>query len=83
MEDRHSSFTLGANGVLVGVFDGHSGTETSTVASAFLSGYIARELGAADESEDNIASALKNAYVAFDHDLTDTVPELAIKVWIR
>lgn len=82
MEDRHSAFTLGPQGIFVGMFDGHSGIETSSVASVYLSGYVARQLTrlSATASIGEIADSFKQSFLEFDHDLTDTVPEAAIKV---
>eukprot|EP00045_Choanoeca_perplexa_P006229 m.52889 g.52889 ORF g.52889 m.52889 type:complete len:497 (-) comp13527_c0_seq1:38-1528(-) len=80
MEDRHSTHTLNQHGVLLGMFDGHSGFEASDAASIFLASYISRALGplAVDESETAVATALKEGFLNFDNDLTGAVPDMAL-----
>lgn len=84
MEDRHSLHNLGEkHGLLVGMFDGHSGFGTSDVLSHYLATYVEKSMtklsDAANASPAAVAEALSNAFVTFDHDLTEKVPAAAIE----
>jgi len=81
MEDRHSAHSLGAHGVLVGMFDGHSGFAASDAASTFLSSYINKSLTNVPPNADEltICEALEQAFLDFDRDFTETVPNMALK----
>eukprot|EP00730_Choanoeca_flexa_P001039 TRINITY_DN10456_c0_g2_i1.p1 TRINITY_DN10456_c0_g2~~TRINITY_DN10456_c0_g2_i1.p1 ORF type:complete len:494 (+),score=133.75 TRINITY_DN10456_c0_g2_i1:51-1532(+) len=81
MEDRHSTHTLNQHGVLLGMFDGHSGFEASDAASIFLASYVNNALTPldVDATEDKVEAALKQAFVSFDKDLTETVPNMALE----
>eukprot|EP00043_Microstomoeca_roanoka_P000762 m.28961 g.28961 ORF g.28961 m.28961 type:complete len:526 (-) comp10490_c0_seq1:270-1847(-) len=79
-EDRHSEHLLGDHGVLVGVYDGHSGFRVSDALSIFLPTYVQRELEASKpKSTIETADALTKALLAFDNDLTDAVPRAAME----
>lgn len=84
MEDRHSVHYLGPHGLLVAVFDGHSGYKTSDVLSFYLASYVERELNALSASQRTdtvkIADAFTQSFLKFDADLTENVPVAAIKV---
>lgn len=84
MEDRHSLHDLGPHGLLVGMFDGHSGFGTSDVLSHYLATYTLKELEALPEDartdRSRLATALRDSFVNFDHDLTEKVPTGAMEV---
>jgi serine/threonine protein phosphatase PrpC len=82
MEDRHSTHTLNEHGVLLGMFDGHSGFEASDAASIFLASYVSRALAplAVTAAEADVAEALKQGFLDFDNDLTGAVPDMALAV---
>ncbi|KAJ3348925.1 [Pyruvate dehydrogenase [acetyl-transferring]]-phosphatase 1, mitochondrial [Kappamyces sp. JEL0680] len=72
IEDRHSQHESD-QGVIVGIYDGHGGFQCADVVSKLLVSYVAREIntnGGAGAGKSAITSALKNAFVALDKDIT-------------
>lgn len=84
MEDRHSIHYLDEHGLMVAVFDGHSGHATSDVLSHYLATYVKRELGRLSPADQRdtvkVAAALSASFEKFDDDLTDKVVAAAIQV---
>eukprot|EP00049_Salpingoeca_infusionum_P018311 m.356623 g.356623 ORF g.356623 m.356623 type:complete len:503 (-) comp17591_c0_seq1:248-1756(-) len=82
LEDRHSEHLLGEDGVLIGMYDGHSGAGTSDTASFFLPNYIKKALADAGSFEtrsvEATCAALSKGMLDFDFDLTTTVPDAAL-----
>eukprot|EP00055_Hartaetosiga_balthica_P000593 m.136980 g.136980 ORF g.136980 m.136980 type:complete len:561 (+) comp11117_c0_seq1:42-1724(+) len=88
LEDRHSERAIDNVGVLVGMFDGHSGFQASDVLSNFLPNYINNRLKVSGSNEATfldmnnaqaVSTALQEAFEAFDNDFTSVVPKLALK----
>ncbi|TPX56338.1 hypothetical protein SpCBS45565_g08431 [Spizellomyces sp. 'palustris'] len=76
IEDYHSEHRH-RNGVILGVFDGHSGTECADVLSKYLGVYVAKaisELPACNGTPDrkqHVIQALKTAFNRMDADITN------------
>ena len=88
MEDRHSLHYLGQeHGVLVAVFDGHSGFETSDILSHYLATYVQRHLDKIQSTQgttvQSVSEALAESFLEFDHDLTEKIPTAAIQVGFK
>ncbi|EGD78004.1 phosphatase type 2C [Salpingoeca rosetta] len=80
LEDRHSEHFLGPHGVLVGMYDGHSGFQTSDALSVFLPTYVKQALEKSDSTTvQATAAALSDAFEAFDRDFTSVVPKMALE----
>ena len=76
IEDTHSEsyFNYGS---IVGVYDGHSGTECSAILETYLSAYVAKEISdisdksSIDERKKNVCSAIERAFTRLDNDLLE------------
>lgn len=56
-------------GILIGIYDGHGGGECVKVVQDRLTSYVAQYLKKSGTRREEIKQAIKNAFVAFDHDL--------------
>lgn len=74
IEDTHSESYF-KHGAIVGVYDGHSGTECSTVVETYLSAYVAKEIqdlpksNCKDERIKSVSLAIQKAFIRLDNDL--------------
>src|SRR6476661_1689615 len=75
-EDMHSEHLLKAKqGILLGVFDGHSGLECSTLLSEYLSAYVSKAIlnipptVLKEERPQHVKKAMVQAFESLDRDL--------------
>ncbi|KAJ3177173.1 hypothetical protein HDU87_004665 [Geranomyces variabilis] len=80
IEDYHSEHRL-SKGVIMGIYDGHSGTECADALSKYLGAYIGKaisELPAANKAnrKAQVVGALKSAFKRMDHDIINGAIDL-------
>ncbi|KAJ3158621.1 hypothetical protein HDU86_002584 [Geranomyces michiganensis] len=81
IEDYHSEHRL-SKGVIMGIYDGHSGTECADALSQYLGAYIGKAISEIPASQNNttrkaqVVGALKAAFKRMDHDIINGAIDL-------